>query len=160
FDIGRILEFYDPSLSISGPMIVSQAMIDAGTGGNMILSASAMPGAGGADPLAFGWTNQTLDEVRDLAGVDIRAIFAPYAQIPSAIVRPASLANGGFANISLQAPGRMQLEGANLAASRSVAIDGPLINGNGGSSTIRAPYISLIGGLARSQFSTGALTFS
>lgn len=77
---------------------------------------------------------------------------------PGLVVRTSSLQTAGFADLVL--PSATRLDGVDLAFGGSISITGSLINGNGASSRLWAPYISLFSLTSGNPSRAGTLTLS
>jgi filamentous hemagglutinin len=157
FDFAQLLR--DWNFPASGPMIFTREMLaalPAKTGGNIVVSGTASGGGHSAvDAAQFGWTEAVSADFMSLSGFDVRSFFAAAASIKSAVVRPGSLQNGGFANLALTTGGSVVLDGLDLAFTRSIAIDGAIASGGAGTVRLTAPYVSLSNSVA-ATIPTGA----
>lgn len=130
------------------PMIIPQAVFDKlGDAARVGLSVSdsASPGSAPGEPIDFvalGMTEDAMDQFRDWFGIDFRGML-PVDSLLAA--RPASFAQGGFANLKLASNGSMELGDVNLSATQSITIDGVLRRapGEAGNASITAPYLLL-----------------
>lgn len=77
---------------------------------------------------------------------------------PGLVVRTSSLQGAGFADLVL--PSTTRLDGVDLAFGGSISITGSLINGNGASSRLWAPYISLFSLTSGNPARAGTLTLA
>ncbi|MCK9913468.1 filamentous hemagglutinin family protein [Microbacteriaceae bacterium K1510] len=156
FDLARIVR--DLGIPASGPWLISKEMIESGTGGNIIITSAPAAGGSSVDPRNYGWTDATIQELRDTVGTDLLSIFPPTVQVRNVYVRPDVLASGSFADVSLTTAASIKLDNAVIKADRSLSISAPLVNFNGGSSTLIAPYMSLTGAGSSSTTREGRLT--
>jgi len=146
-DFAAVLEQYGfPGMP---PMVITQQLFDhLASASTVALTVSATApvgggqGGGATDYTAFGLSNDALDAFRDLIGVDFRNL-TPVNSVLT--VRPASFANGGFANLELASTGAVELGDVQLAASKSITIDGALRHAGGetGHASLTAAYIGL-----------------
>lgn len=74
------------------------------------------------------------------------------------VVRPSTLRSGGFTDLTLTSDTAVRLEGVDLTLGGSISIFGPLVNGNGTSSRLSAPYIVLRGAASGNPARAGTLT--
>ncbi|WP_456633047.1 filamentous haemagglutinin family protein [Bradyrhizobium sp. USDA 10063] len=158
---------YGPVIGLSEPVIFTQEMIDAlptSTAGSLILSETAAGPNGGIDLGQLGLTPQFFGIWRDMVGADVEPVWQAAGLIMPLVVRPSSISSGGFADLVLQSGDQIQLQGANLALSRSISINGTLANVGGLNSLLQAPHINLnsfAGGAAADGSSlAGRLTLS
>ncbi|MGX9428578.1 MULTISPECIES: two-partner secretion domain-containing protein [Bradyrhizobium] len=156
FDLARIAR--DLGIPASGSWLISKEMIEAGTGGNIIITSAPAASSSGVDPRNYGWTDATIQELRDTVGTDLLAIFPSTVQVRNAYVRPGVLASGSFADVSLTTAASIKLDNAVVKADRSLQISAPLVNLNGGRSSLIAPYMSLTGTGQSSTRREGGLT--
>ena len=156
FDLAPIARSID--IPASGPWLISKEMIEAATGGNIIITSASAGAGGGVDPRNFGWTDTTIRELKDALQTDLLTIFPSTVQIRNVYVRPDVLASGSFADVSLKTPTSIKLDNAVIKADRSLTILAPLVNFNGGRSTLIAPHISLTGSASSSTRREGSLT--
>ena len=75
------------------------------------------------------------------------------------ILRPSVVQAAGFSDLLLSSS-TIRLDGVDLAVTGSISIGGSLVNGNGKSSRLAAPYISLFNPLAASPTRGGTLTLA
>ncbi|WP_324615104.1 filamentous haemagglutinin family protein [Hyphomicrobium album] len=146
FDVGLILFNPDPDAGQEYiPIVLTQALVDAlspSPVGNIILSRTATGEGRAINPADYGLSPEALVRLGDAFGIDFSQTFAP---INSLVVRPTSFETGGFASLAARGT-NVELDGVNVALSRSIQVEGSLINRNGSTSRLAAPLIQ-IGGL-------------
>jgi filamentous hemagglutinin family protein len=79
---------------------------------------------------------------------------------PGLVVRPSLLQSAGFADLTLSSSSTIRLESVDLTLGGSISIVGALVNGNGTSSRLSAPYISLRGVSSSDPTRAGTLTLA
>jgi filamentous hemagglutinin family protein len=146
-DFSKVLEEY--GLPGFPRMVLTQGFIDAlsnsSRAGLSITDAALPTGGGGGGAINFaahGLDDAALDGFRDGIGIDLRAI-KPTSSLLT--VRPAAMASGGFADLTMTASGRVELGNVRLSAGRSITVDGMLARAPGESAgaSLVAPYIAL-----------------
>ncbi|MCA6116450.1 filamentous hemagglutinin family protein [Bradyrhizobium sp. WSM 1738] len=79
---------------------------------------------------------------------------------PGLVVRPSLLQSAGFADLTLSSSSTIRLESVDLTVGSSISILGALVNGNGTSSRLSAPYISWRGVSSSDPTRAGKLTLA
>ncbi|UPJ52707.1 filamentous hemagglutinin family protein [Bradyrhizobium sp. 200] len=79
---------------------------------------------------------------------------------PGLVVRPSLLQSAGFADLTLSSSSTIRLESVDLTVGGSISIVGALVNGNGTSSRLSAPYISWRGVSSSGPTRAGTLTLA
>ncbi|MDC7787031.1 filamentous hemagglutinin N-terminal domain-containing protein [Rhodoplanes sp. TEM] len=124
-------------------LVFTQALYDAlsptSTGG--IVFSQTAAGGGPMDLASYGITPEFIAVMEYGIDSSFGQVFRPVSPL---VVRPSSFQSGGFATIAA-AGANIELDGVTLSATRSITLDGALINRNGTSSRIEAPYIQLGG---------------
>ncbi|WP_213285445.1 filamentous haemagglutinin family protein [Bradyrhizobium sp. sGM-13] len=79
---------------------------------------------------------------------------------PGLVVRPSLVQSAGFADLTLSSSSTIRLENVDLTLGGSISIAGALVNGNGTSSRLSAPYISWRGVSSSDPTRAGTLTLA
>jgi len=146
--IGRDLSGY---FSSGDPFIFTQAYVDAIAGlpsSADILVTETSGGGGGADvdPTAYGLNPADVAELASwMPGDPSWDLYAIGQASAGPTVVASVVETGGFADLSLSTTGVVRFDNVDLSLPGTISVGGDIVNPNGSSSTLQAPYIQLSG---------------